>query len=234
MLESRMISAPLHGKSFWASWLTGKALPISICAVLAVAVGQSLLGDATAVGRAGVSVLTALGLLRRLLTLGFIVLIAASYLTRAAAVAAARGFWERVFPVLVLLAGPTGVVVLSREDAPSSASLATLGLVLGVGGGCQSLWALAHLKRSFSIMVEARGLVTSGPYRYVRHPLYLGETLVLFGLCLMIGTAMAVLFAAGISALQLIRARLEEAKLARQFPDYGSYRGRTSFILPGL
>src|SRR6266540_1221430 len=76
MLESRMMSVPLGGKSSWASWLTGKALPISICAVLAVAVGQGLLGDATAVIGTGVSVLTALGLLRRLLTLGFIVLIA--------------------------------------------------------------------------------------------------------------------------------------------------------------
>jgi protein-S-isoprenylcysteine O-methyltransferase Ste14 len=218
----------------WAAWLSGKALPLSICTLLAVAVGQSLMGEAAGLDRAGVNYLAALGLLRRFLTLAFVILIAVSYLTRAAAVAAARGFRERVFPVLVLLAGPTGVVLLSQRDVPPSAGLATLGLVLGVVGGCQSLWALTHLKRSFSVMVEARRLVTTGPYRYVRHPLYLGEALVLFGLCLMIGTGGAFLFAAAISALQLVRARLEEAKLAWQFPEYRDYRNRTSFVLPGL
>jgi len=228
------MSTSIHGRMSWAAWLSGKALPLSICTLLAVAVGQSLVGDAAGLGRAGVDYLAALGLLRRFLTLAFVVLIAAAYLTRAAAVAAARGFWERVFPVLVLLAGPTGVVLLNRQDVPPSTGLATLGLVLGVVGGCQTLWALTHLKRSFSVMVEARRLVTSGPYRYVRHPLYLGEALVLLGLCLMIGTGGAFLFAAAIIALQLTRARLEEAKLARQFPDYLDYRGRTPFILPGV
>jgi protein-S-isoprenylcysteine O-methyltransferase Ste14 len=228
------MSTLIQPRISWAAWLAGKALPLSICTLLAVAVGQSLWGEVAGPGRAGADVLTALGLLRRLLTLAFVILIAASYLTRAAAVAAARGFWERVFPVLVLLAGPTGVVLLNPREPTPSASLAILGLVLGLGGGCQSLWALSHLKRSFSIMIEARRLVTSGPYRYVRHPLYLGETLVLFGLCLMIGTGGAVLFAASISTLQLVRARLEEAKLARLFPEYGSYRNTTSFILPGL
>ncbi len=218
----------------WAAWLAGKALPLSICTLLAVAVGQRLTGEAAGLARSGVDLLTALGFLRRLLTLGFVILIAASYLTRAAAVAPARGFWERVFPVLVVLAGPAEVVLLSRKDVPPTAGLGTLGLVLGVVGGCQTLWAMTHLKRSFSVMVEARGLVISGPYRYVRHPLYLGEALVLFGLALMLGTAGAVLFAVAISALQLIRARLEEAKLARQFPEYRDYRDRTPFFLPPL
>jgi protein-S-isoprenylcysteine O-methyltransferase Ste14 len=83
-------------------------------------------------------------------------------------------------------------------------------------------------------MAEARSPVTSGPYRYVRHPLYLGETLTMLGLCLMMGTAIALLFWATVTAMQLARARIEEGKLAGQFADYRAYLERSRFILPGL
>ena len=46
--------------------------------------------------------------------------------------------------------------------------LATIGLAY-------SVWGLAYLRRSFSIVPEARRLVTGGPYALSRHPVYLGE-----------------------------------------------------------
>ena len=54
------------------------------------------------------------------------------------------------------------------------------GLVLvadlaGHRGLAYSVWGLAYLRRSFSIIPEARRLVTGGPYRLSRHPVYLGE-----------------------------------------------------------
>jgi protein-S-isoprenylcysteine O-methyltransferase Ste14 len=76
--------------------------------------------------------------------------------------------------------------------------------------------------------------VTSGPYRYVRHPLYLGEAMMMLGLCLMIGTSLALLFWAFLNALQVIRARIEERKLASQFEEYRRYQQRTRFIVPGV
>jgi protein-S-isoprenylcysteine O-methyltransferase Ste14 len=109
-----------------------------------------------------------------------------------------------------------------------------IGLLTTLLGYGVSLWALWHLRGSFAIMAEARRAVMFGPYRYVRHPLYLGETLALLGLCLMIGTVTALLLWAGVTALQLTRARIEEKKLARQFDDYRAYLERTRFILPGL
>jgi hypothetical protein len=45
------------------------------------------------------------------------------------------------------------------------------------GASSLTLWGLWTLRRSFSITVEARALVTGGPYRWVRHPIYLGEML---------------------------------------------------------
>ena len=47
-----------------------------------------------------------------------------------------------------------------------------------------TLWSLIALSFSFSIAPEDRGIVTRGPYRFVRHPMYLGEILSLLGLCI--------------------------------------------------
>src|SRR5207302_3384193 len=50
---------------------------------------------------------------------------------------------------------------------------------------CGMIWALyslTYLRNRFSIVPEARGLVTTGPYQFVRHPIYLGEIIAGFGL----------------------------------------------------
>jgi len=53
-------------------------------------------------------------------------------------------------------------------------NLAFLGVLL-------TLWALLNLKRSFGIAPADRGLVVSGPYKYIRHPMYSGEMLTILG-----------------------------------------------------
>jgi protein-S-isoprenylcysteine O-methyltransferase Ste14 len=173
-------------------------------------------------------------LLQDLLLLGFLLLVVAAYLTRAHAVDRAQGFWERFFPMLVLIVTFVGMSFLERVRGTYYSELVGTGLLLTFLGYSLSLWALWHLRGSFAIMAEARSPVTSGPYRYVRHPLYLGEGLSMLGLCLAMGTFTALLVWVVISGMQLARARIEEAKLADQFDDYRTYRERTRFILPGL
>ena len=224
----------MPGGMTWKGWLAGKALPLAICALLALAVGLGVRDEAARMVHEGMAPYAALDLVRRCLTFLFVLLIAASYLTRGPVAAAARGFGERMFPVLVLLAGPVGIVLLGRHTVPESLGLAAVGLLLALPGAGISLWSLWHLRESFSIMAEARSPVTSGPYRHVRHPLYLGEALMMLGICLMIGTLAAVLFWAALNALQVTRARIEEAKLSRQFPEYRAYQERTRFLIPGL
>jgi protein-S-isoprenylcysteine O-methyltransferase Ste14 len=173
-------------------------------------------------------------LLRHLLLLGFLLLVAGAYLTRTRAVDRARGFWERYFPMLALLVTFAGTSFLERVRGPLYPELVGAGVLLTALGYGLSLWALWHLRGSFAIMAEARSPVTSGPYRYIRHPLYLGESLGMLGLCLAMGTTAALLFWVVWTGMQLTRARIEEAKLAHQFNDYKAYLGRTPFILPGL
>jgi protein-S-isoprenylcysteine O-methyltransferase Ste14 len=214
-------------------WITGKAIPLIFWGLFLVSVAWKIPVVFSRLGEEG-SPTPALELARHLLTLAFIATVGSTYFTRIRAVDPARGARETLFPMFVFLAGIGGVAVLVAFKAPPRPSLVLSGLTLACLGICVSLWALAHLRNSFSILAEARRVVTSGPYRFVRHPLYLGEAATMLGLCLTLGTVSALVFWAAINALQLARARIEEEKLAREFPDYRLYRQRTRFILPGI
>jgi protein-S-isoprenylcysteine O-methyltransferase Ste14 len=214
--------------------LIGKALPLALFTGLLVTNSLTLPHEVRQVVREGLRPNSMMELLRHFLMLGFLFLVVAAYRIRTHAIARAQGFWERVFPMQVLLATFLGISFLVRGPGLQRLELIGGGLLLTLLGYCVSFWALWHLRGSFAVMAEARPPVTAGPYRYVRHPLYLGESLSMLGLCLAMGTATALLFWGAWTGMQLTRARIEEGKLARQFDDYRDYRERTRFILPGL
>ena len=110
--------------------------------------------------------------------------------------------------------------------------LAAAGLLLA--SAALAMLVLPYLGRSFSLMSEARGLVTRGPYRFVRHPLYLVEELAAIagfieGFSLVAGLLLALQI-----AFQIARILNEEAVLAASFPDYARYKARTARVIPGL
>jgi len=99
------------------------------------------------------------------------------------------------------------------------------------------VWLLASvlaLGRCFGVLPEARGLVTRGPYRLVRHPVYLGELGACCGLALASPTVTNGAVLAVFAAAQVVRMGLEERALTRAFPDYASYAARTPRLLPRL
>jgi len=148
-------------------------------------------------------------------------------------------------PVLGRRAGPgAGLVALAAtfllnlagflpvaEDLPTAAFVAST-LVI-VGGTVVAVWGLVVLGRCFGILPEARGLVTRGPYAWVRHPVYVGELVSGLGL-IVVRPHVATLALYGVFlVLQYTRTVLEEDALARVFPDdYAAYRRRTGALLP--
>lgn len=92
-----------------------------------------------------------------------------------------------------------------------------------------------RLGRSFSIMPEARKLVTTGPYRIVRHPLYMVEELVLIGIVMQHVQPLSVLIGLVHAVFQYRRTVYEERVLAETFPEYREYQKRTPWrFIPGV
>ena len=83
---------------------------------------------------------------------------------------------------------------------------------------------------------QGTGLVTTGPYRLVRHPIYLGLALLAMGEALAFGSWPALMIVlAGIVPTFAWRARAEEKLLSRTFGGrYAVYRERTKMIIPYL
>lgn len=84
---------------------------------------------------------------------------------------------ERVsHPLMTLIAWVCALLPLAFDVKHANALYSIPGLLL-------ALWSLIALGFSFSIAPEDRGVVERGPYRFIRHPMYLGEMLSLLGLC---------------------------------------------------
>ena len=159
-------------------------------------------------------------------------MVAGLYALRLPAVRRASG----VQPVAAALLGSfllCGLLLLDRRtDLPLAAQAAAFALV--IAGNGFAIYSLSHLGRSFSILPQSRRLVTSGPYRLVRHPLYVAEEIAMLGAVIEFFSAAAVALLAAQIAFQLARIHYEESILSESFPDYRAYCARTARLIPLL
>jgi protein-S-isoprenylcysteine O-methyltransferase Ste14 len=107
-----------------------------------------------------------------------------------------------------------------------------IGCLFIVGGQLMSLIAVLYLRRSFAIFIQLRDVVMKGPYRYVRHPMYTGYTLVAIGLLFSNLCAVYVLISAMHIGLLAYRAHLEETMLAANDPGYRKNMECAGFLFP--
>lgn len=125
-------------------------------------------------------------------------------------------------------------LVLKEPASGSAGALVIAGEIIAMAGSAVLFAGAFTLGRSFSVLPEARALVTTGPYRYVRHPVYLGEIIAYSGLLLAslspLNAALAGLFCVG----QFLRMGLEERALKSAFPEYAAYAASTPRLLPSL
>lgn len=175
-----------------------------------------------------------------------------SYATRSEPVSRARGAKETLFPLFCavipfalfetasLTTWPPiaktpwlkPLFLLWRSHAPGDWSWPSILLLLS--GNAIAVIGLFYLKQAFSIMTEARVHVKSGIYRFIRHPVYLGESLAMIGCCFIVPSWVNIALTGTWILLQRYRASLEEKKLEGAFPAYGTYRLKTGAYLPKL
>ena len=148
-----------------------------------------------------------------------------------------RGPNVLVPPPFLFVAGWILAWVLSRlrtfpiDGAGPSPVQVGLGLVALAGGLTLMGWGLATFHRARTPIVPvrpARLVVTNGPFRFTRNPMYLGLTAGYFGLALLVNQAWpVVLLPAVLVALTTLVIEREERHLARTFgAEYDAYRAR--------
>jgi len=119
--------------------------------------------------------------------------------------------------------------------APVNPMVGGAGVILCAGGLVFLVWARSHLGRNWSQTVSTKKghqLVTTGPYRYVRHPMYAGGLIACVGSVIVGGGAWIFLLVI-LGALFLWRVGAEDTLMAQQFPnEYPDYKRRTNALIP--
>ncbi len=152
--------------------------------------------------------------------------------------------WDKVimavYTVLLL-----ATLVLAGLDAGriqwshTPMAVQVLGLIGVVLAGGLVFWTIltnAYLGRMVRIQQD-RGhqVVTGGPYRYVRHPMYVGIILLFPCMALFLGSWWALVPAILIGVLMVIRTALEDHTLQAELPGYAEYAQRVCYrLLPGV
>jgi protein-S-isoprenylcysteine O-methyltransferase Ste14 len=159
------------------------------------------------------------------------------WITSAFGVKEGRGNWRR-FPLTGLTA--VSVVLLVRvfrggSLAVHSPVLGAIGAVVLASGLALAIWARVHLGRNWGMPMTQKAdpeLVTSGPYRFVRHPIYTGLLTALLGTALvtnLIGLAIVAI----LGGYFYYSASVEEKNLSATFPTtYPAYRASTKMLIP--
>jgi protein-S-isoprenylcysteine O-methyltransferase Ste14 len=167
----------------------------------------------------------------RVSTIAFLFLLAIMAIVRGRPRGKARGVEPRI-SALVGTFLVYAVVLFPRRELSVGGEMAATTLILL--GTAFAVYALTQLGRSFSVMAEARQLVTSGVYGIVRHPLYVAEEIAVIGLVMQFLSYQTLLLLAVHFGFQLRRMRNEEAILISTFPEYDAYKERTVRLIPGI
>jgi protein-S-isoprenylcysteine O-methyltransferase len=139
-----------------------------------------------------------------------------------------------------------GVVAYAVDPAwmewsrfPLPFAVRVVGIVLGLASAALVVWVLRSLGANVSETALTRAgqtLVTVGPYRFVRHPLYSVGFLFLVSLAVIAANAfLAAMAVAGLATIRAVIVPREEAALIDRFGErYRDYRRRTGAVFPTL
>jgi protein-S-isoprenylcysteine O-methyltransferase Ste14 len=131
---------------------------------------------------------------------------------------------------LAMVAGLIGLIIMRSlfSASPVVIALQTMAILLGV-------WARVTFgRRSFHLAANPTqgGLVTDGPYRYIRHPIYAAACLFTCAGVFAHWSWTAGLLGSLVLAGGVVRALAEEALLTQRYPEYRQYAARTWRMIP--
>ena len=127
---------------------------------------------------------------------------------------------------------------LSQRFLPTASFIVPTGLAIHVGSILLAVWARQHLGRNWSGAITLKvdhQLIRTGPYRFVRHPIYTAMLGMFVGTAIVSGAIHALVAVAIIGIAYWRKIGLEERRLGEAFGTaYDAYRRQTWAIIPGL
>ena len=150
---------------------------------------------------------------------------------------------ERLIQIVLMVVAYTfmfndrlGFGWFATRFVPASATIGMIGVALTVAGVAFAIWARWHLGENWSATVtlkEGHELISSGPYCYIRHPIYTGMLLAFVGTALALGQNRALISVAIVLFAFYIKARKEERFLAQEFGEkFREHSRHTGMFLP--
>lgn len=140
-----------------------------------------------------------------------------------------------MFALIAALLLPYLPVFSFVNFAPIDPVVSVFGVVLCTAGMAFLVWARQTLGHNWSQTVSAKEgheLVTSGPYRFVRHPMYAGGFVACIASAIVAGGPF-VFAAVTVGPIFLWRVRAEDRLMSQQFPkEYPAYMKRTKALIP--
>jgi protein-S-isoprenylcysteine O-methyltransferase Ste14 len=138
------------------------------------------------------------------------------------------------FQSLTSSAGMVLLPALMRPGEPSFPALANIAVIVELAGVLFSQAARIYMGRSFGILPANRGIVSAGPFRIVRHPVYLGWFILSLGYAMSYASWRNCALVAVALPFTIWRIELEERLLTGD-AEYRAYRSQVRFrLLPGI
>jgi protein-S-isoprenylcysteine O-methyltransferase Ste14 len=146
----------------------------------------------------------------------------------------AYGFvWVIIWIILVTWFVPD---LIDERIVPAGIGFTIAGLLITIVGLAFAIWARVHLGKNWSGMPVIRkehSLTRTGPYRFVRHPIYSGLILGLFGTAIGIGYVWIFCCVILVFVLFVIKFRMEEQFLVDEFgEEYVRYKKEVKALIP--
>jgi protein-S-isoprenylcysteine O-methyltransferase Ste14 len=169
-------------------------------------------------------------LLSRFCIASFYILLALLIMTRPPAKAQADGLLPRI-AAFVGSYMPWTITFFGRTEEALPNLLSTACVLIGM---IMVLVTIRHLGRSFSLVPQARSVVQTGPYRWIKHPLYLAEEIAILGVVLQDLTPVTVIVLVLHIGVQVCRILYEEDLLRRNCLEYSSYEASRWRLIPHI
>ena len=143
--------------------------------------------------------------------------------------------WVLAQGVLLVLVAAAGWSLGPDWSGPLRLAGIGIGIVMIAGGAALAVRGVIDLGGAMTPLPKPRdeaGLVDTGAYAIVRHPIYGGLIITAFGWAIAQASFVAIALAAALAVFLRVKSAREEAWLEQRFPTYAAYRARTRRLIP--